>query len=176
MLPYVSAQLRNDYTIFANNDESIMYPEIVETNNWQQTPNVVRLIYNTDDACVAAWARNETGSRASLSARGGREITYFEEVSDLGEDLSKANSLRELAEQTLLEKSSDVEYVTFSHAYRPLTVFDPVQVNYADMEWQGNIDDISIDLSPSMKTQTKVKRVMTAEIEYTSGAQNYRGL
>ena len=176
MLPYVSAQLRNDYTIFANNDESIMYPEIVETNNWQQTPNVVRLIYNTDDACVAAWARNEAGSRASLSARGGREITYFEEVSDLGEDLSKANSLRELAEQTLLEKSSDVEYVTFSHAYRPLTVFDPVQVNYADMEWQGNIDDISIDLSPSMKTQTKVKRVMTAEIEYTSGAQNYRGL
>ena len=64
MLSYATAQQRTDYAIFANNDESIMYPEIVETNDWQQTPNVVRLIYNTDDACVAAWARNETGSRA----------------------------------------------------------------------------------------------------------------
>lgn len=175
MLPYIATQGRTDYEIFANNDESIMYPEIVETNNWQSTPNVVRLIYNTDDACVAAWARNETGSRASLDARGGREITYFEEISDLGEGLSKANSLRELAEQTLLEQSSDVEFVTFEHAYKPLTVYDPVQVNYAEMEWQGNVDDISIDLSPSMKTQTKVKRILAAEIEYTSGAQSYRG-
>ena len=176
MLSYASSQQRADYTVFANNDESIMYPEIQETNNWQETPNVVRLIYNTDDACVAAWARNETGSRASLDARGGREITYFEEISDLGEGVSKANSLRELAEKTLLEESSDIEYVTFSHAYKPLKVYDPVKVNYADMEWTGNVDDISVDLSPATKTQTKVKRIMAADIEYTSGAQSYRGL
>lgn len=176
MMSYASSQQRMDYTVFANNDESIMYPEIQETNNWQETPNVVRLIYNTDDACVAAWARNETGSRASLDARGGREITYFEEISDLGEGVSKANSLRELAEKTLLEESSDIEYVTFSHAYKPLKVYDPVKVNYADMEWTGNVDDISVDLSPATKTQTKVKRIMAADIEYTSGAQSYRGL
>lgn len=176
MLSYATAQQRTDYAIFANNDESIMYPEIVETNNWQQTPNVVRLIYNTDDACVAAWARNETGSRASLDARAGREITYFEEISDLGEGVSKANSLRELAEKTLLEESSDIEYVTFEHAYKPLVVFDPVKVNYADMEWTGNVDNISVDLSPATKTQTKVKRIMSAEIEMTSGAQSYRGV
>ena len=174
ILPYAATQQRMDYTIFTNDDESIMYPEIKEENNWQSTPNVVRLIYNTDDACVAAWARNETGSRASLDARGGREITYFEEISDLGEGLSKANSLRELAEKTLLEQSSDIEYVTFEHAYIPLLVFDPIQVNYADMEWQGNADNISIDLAPSMKTQTKVKRIKAADIEYTSGAQSYR--
>ena len=176
MLSYATAQQRADYTVFANNDESIMYPEIQETNDWQTTPNVVRLIYNTDDACVAAWARNETGSRASLDARAGREITYFEEISDLGEGVSKANSLRELAEQTLLEMSSDIEYVTFSHAYKPLSVFDPVKVNYADMEWTGNVDDISVDLSPATKTQTKVKRIMAADIEMTSGAQSYRGI
>ena len=128
------------------------------------------------DACVAAWARNETGSRASLDARGGREITYFEEISDLGEGVSKANSLRELAEKTLLEESSDIEYVTFSHAYKPLKVYDPVKVNYADMEWTGNVDDISVDLSPATKTQTKVKRIMAADIEMTSGAQSYRGI
>lgn len=174
ILPYAATQQRIDYTIFTNDDESIMYPEIKEENNWQSTPNVVRLIYNTDDACVAAWARNETGSRASLDARGGREITYFEEISDLGEGLSKANSLRELAEKTLLEQSSDIEYVTFEHAYKPLLVFDPIQVNYADMEWQGNADNISVNLSPSMKTQTKVKRIKAADIEYTSGAQSYR--
>ena len=66
--------------------------------------------------------------------------------------------------------------MTFSHAYKPLTVYDPVKVNYADMEWTGNVDDISVDLSPATKTQTKVKRIMAADIEYTSGAQSYRGL
>ena len=70
-------------TIFANDDQSIMYPEVMRTNDWQKTPNVVRLIYNTEDACIAAFAQNNAGSRASLAARGGREITHFEEVSDL---------------------------------------------------------------------------------------------
>ena len=174
MLSYAASQQRTDYTVFANDDESIMYPEIEQNNDWQSTPNVVRLIYNTDDACISAWAANNTGSRASIDARGGREITYFDEVSDLGEGVSKANSLRELAEQTLLEKSSDIEYVTFEHAYVPLKVFDPVRVIYSDMEWAGNVDNISIDLSPATKTQTKVKRIMAADIEYTSGAESYR--
>ena len=174
LLSYASAQQRKDYIVFANDENSIMYPKLQEANDWQQTPNVVRLIYNTDDACIVAWASNNTGSRASLDARGGREITYFEETGELS-GLSKANTLKEKAEEMLLEKSCDIEYVTFEHAYKPLTIFDPVRIIYSEMEWEGNVDNISIDLAPSTKAQTKIKRVLYENIEVSSGATTYRG-
>ena len=161
-------------TIFANDDQSIMYPEVMRTNDWQKTPNVVRLIYNTEDACIAAFAQNNAGSRASLAARGGREITYFEEVSDLS-GTSKANTLKEIAEQALRELSSDIEYVKFEHAYVPLAIFDPVQIQYSQMQWAGTVDNMSINLSPATKTQTRIKRVLTENIEIHSGSVIYRG-
>lgn len=174
LLSYATAQQRTDYAVFANNDESIMYPKIEEENEWQTSPNVVRLIYNTDDACIAAWAENVSGSRASLEERGGREVTFFEEVSELS-GTSKANALKELAEQELLQQSCDTEYVRFEHAYKPISIYDPVKIMYSDMEWTGNAENISIELSPAAKTQTRVKRVLINDIEVRSGAEVYRG-
>lgn len=174
MRSFASVLTNTDYTVFANDSQSIMYPEIEQKNDWTKTPNVVRLLYNTEDACIEAYARNVTGSRASLDARGGREITYFEEVAELGEGTSKANALKEMAEQELLEMSSDIEYVTFNHAYVPFLLYDPVKVKYSDLEWIGNADNISIDLSPSTKTQTRVKRTLAESIEIVSGAETYR--
>lgn len=171
---YAASQQRKDYTVFANNDQSIMYPEIEASNDWQTSPNVVRLVYNTDEACIAAFAKNVAGSRVSLEARKGREITYFEEVSDIA-GVSKANTLKETAEQKLLELSSDVEYVKFEHAYVPIMIYDPVRILYSDMEWAGNADNIVIELAPSTKTLTKVKRILTEDIEINSGAEVYRG-
>ena len=171
---YASAQQRRNYIVFANNDESIMYPQVEEQNDWQSTPNVVRLIYNTDDACIAASAENTTGSRASLDMRGGREITYFEEVSDLS-GTSKANTLKEMAEQQLIALSCDVEYVKFEHAFIPLAIYDPVKICYAEREWIGNVDNIHIDLAASTKTQTRIKRVLAENIEIVSSATVFRG-
>ena len=159
--------------VFANNDRSIMYPQVLRTNDWQKTPNVVRLIYNSDEACIAAFAKNVSGSRASLSARGGREITYFEEISDLS-GTSRTNALKELAEKELRERSADIEYVRFEHAYVPVGIFDPVEIHYADLAWSGTADNITVDLSPSTKTQTRIRRILTEDIEVSSGAAVYR--
>lgn len=158
---------------FENNDESIMFPEIDEANDWQNTPNVVRLLYNLDDACIAAYAKNVSGSRASLDARGGREITYFEEVSDLGEG-SKVQILNNLAIEFLKELSADIEYVTFRHAYVPITIFDPISIKYSNYEWEGNVDNIRINLSPSTETQTRIKRVLSQDIIIESGTEVLR--
>lgn len=174
LMSYASAQQRTDYTVFANNDDSIMYPQLEEENEWQTSPNVVRLIYNTDDACIVAYAENVSGSRASLEERGGREITYFEEVSELA-GTSKANTLKERAEQELLQQSCDTEYVRFEHAYKPVKVYDPIRIMYSGMEWTGNVDNMSISLSPAAKTQTRVKRVLINDIEVRSGAEVFRG-
>lgn len=178
---YGTIQLVSNQTIqnqdikqsFVNNERSIMYPEIEEANDWQETPNVVRLLYNTDDACIVAEAANLTGSRASLDARGNREKTHFEEVSDVG-DGSKVDLLKKLAEDTLKELSCDVEYVTFPHAYVPVNLLDLIEIKYSGMSWSGFADNISINLSTATKTQTKIKRTVYEDVIIESGAEVYR--
>lgn len=173
--PYRDTELRSDSIIFRNDDRSIMYPEIEETNNIANIPNVVRLLYNTDIACIRAEARNVTGSRASLDARGGREKTYFEEIGELSAEGGRLASLMDLSEQKLREESCDVEYVTFSHAYVPVYIYDPVTVYYSDREWTGNADNISINLAPATKTQMKIKRVLYDEIVVEKSGAVIRG-
>lgn len=160
--------------IFQNDDKSIMLPEIVQKNDWQSTPNVVRMLYNIDDACIEAWAKNVSGSKASLTNRGNREITYYEEIGELGAG-NKANSLKMLAENKLLELSADIEYVTFGHAYVPISIYDLIEIRYADYEWTGTIDNMSINLAPSTECQTQIKRTMAQEISIQSQAIVLRG-
>jgi len=160
--------------MFYNDEQSIMYPEVEEANDWQETPNVVRLFYNTDDSCIVAEASNATGSRASLDSRGNREKTYYEEVSDIGEG-SELELLKNLAETTLMEQSCDVEYVTMSHAYVPINILDLIVIKYSEMEWSGIADNISISLEPATKTQTKIKKTLYENISISSSATIYRG-
>lgn len=156
--PYTDTVNQSDAVVFTNDDNSIMYPDVNVANDWQSTPNVVRLLYNTDKACIIAEARNESGSRASLDARGGREQTYYEETSELPEGANRLTSLVDLAESKLKTLSCDVEYVTISHAYRPLVPYQLVTVNYSNMTWNGTLDTLSIDLAPATKCQSKIKR------------------
>lgn len=172
--PYDQTERRDDAAVFVNDENSIMYPEIETANDWQQTPNVVRLLYNTDQACIAAEAKNISGSRASLDARGGREQTYFEEIGELDDNADKRAQLADRAESTLRELSCDVEYVTMKHAYIPLYPYEPVTIMYSDMEWTGNVENMQIELSPAMVTQTKIKRTLYDSIEVQKSSQVLR--
>lgn len=173
--PYENMQRQDGSVVFANDEQSIMYPEVEADNDWQTTPNVVKLLYNTDTACVVAQAKNINGSKASLANRGNREITYYEETSEIDTDGSVLTNLINLAETTLREQSSDIEYVIFSHAYMPIQPYDPITVQYSDLEWTGNADNVSIELSPSTKTQTKVKRVLYDVITVEKSGEILRG-
>ena len=172
--PYTDTINQSAAVTFKNDDNSIMYPELNVANDWANTPNVVRLLYNTDQACISAEARNESGSRASLDARGGREQTYYEETSELPDNAAKITSLVDLAESKLRELSCDIEYVTISHAYRPLTLYELVQVNYSNMTWSGTLDTLSISLTPATKCQSKIKRELYDNILVTKSGQILR--
>lgn len=161
--------------VFENNANSIMYPQIEEENEWQKTPNVVKMFYNTDLACIYAEARNTTGSRVSLDARGNREQTFYEEIGELPEDASKVRSLVDLAEAKLRELSCDIEYVKFEHAYVPMQPYQAITVNYSDLSWSGIIDNTSIDLAPSTKAQTKLKRELYSDIVVQKEGRVLRG-
>lgn len=161
--PKVEISQNDSVWTFENDDQSIMYPELSQENNWYEVPNVIRLLFNTDAACAVAEAKNVRGARTSLEANGNREITKFEEVSELGKGKVLTN-LVNLAEDKLLEESCDTEYVTFSHAWVPIYIYDVVTVNYSTKSWTGFVDNMSITLSPSTKTQTKIRRDLYDDI------------
>lgn len=159
---------------FINNNQSIMYPEVENSNNYAETPNVVKLFFNTDTYSALATASNISGSRASLTNRGNREYTYVESVSNVGNgNISKL--LRKRAEEVLKNKSADIEFVKWQHAYIPMKLNDTININYGDFIWSGYMDNYSIDLSPSVKTTSKAKRELSQAITIESSVQIFRG-
>lgn len=162
-----------DLIEFKNDDNSIMYPQLSADNAWMSTPNVVKIFYNTDTVCILAEAKNISGSRASLLNRGNRELSYVENISNVGNG-SLRNLLKQKAESVLKDKSSDIEIVKFEHAWIPMKLYDTVRINYGDMSWEGSLDNFSIELSPSVKTTSKVKRVLAQDIIISSSVTVYR--
>ena len=150
-----------------------MYPELVIENDWQEIPNVFKLYYSTDELALHAEARNITGSKASLDARGGHELSEVASVSELtGDDSAeKLANLKSMAETKLLNNSQEIERVELSHPYIPLMANDAVSVKYTDRTWSGNVQNIKIALEPATKCDTVLRRFVPASITVeTTGA------
>ncbi|MBQ9621255.1 MAG: hypothetical protein IJR41_04895 [Atopobiaceae bacterium] len=165
--PYVAPEDRPLAASFANDDDSIMYPEVSVENDWQSTPNVVRAYYEDEACALCAVSKNLSGSLASLANRGGRELTRYESVAELegGTTSEKLASLEAIAERVLTDNSSDIERVTLSHPYIPLNPSDPVRIDYADRTWQGSVQNIGIALVPSTKCDTQTRRISTSSMQ-----------
>lgn len=158
---------------FEDDDHSIMYPEVSTENDWQSTPNVVRAYYETDECAIWATASNVSGSKASLDNRGNRELTLYESVSELdGEDAAaKLANLQTFATNKLLDNSGEIERVSLSHPYVPLTPNDAITVKYGDFDWTGNVTNLRINLMPSTKCDTETRRLVapTVTVEVDGG-------
>ena len=169
---YIDPSERTTVATFADDANSIMYPDVSIENDWQEIPNVYRLYYSKDDVAIHAEARNVSGSKASLDARGGRELVEVESVSELsGADSSAmAANLEEKAATKLLNNSQEIERVELSHPYIPLVANDAVKIQYANRNWAGNVQNIRIDLAPSTKCDTTLRRFVPASITVTTSS------
>lgn len=163
--PLLKPEQDPDPIVFRNDKRSIMYPELDEENDWQTRSNVVKMIYNTDKAWALATAKNVRGSRMSLESVSGREITYVNDVSDVDTNKNILQQLMTKAEAELREQANETETVTFSHAYIPMELKKAVKIEYSDMTWLGAVENISIDLNPATKTQTKISKTIENAIE-----------
>lgn len=158
---------------FANDDNSIMYPQVVEENDWQSTPNVVRTYYEDDTVAMSAFAMNLRGSKASLESRGNRELTLTETVSELAGNTNseKLANLISYTEKKLLDNSNEIEHVTLYHPYIPLLPNHAVSIDYAGKRWTGNVTNMKIELSPSTKCTTEIRRFVDNEITTDTGGR-----
>lgn len=153
---------------FRDDERSIMLAEVTQENDWQATPNVARLNYESDDESLFAVAYNRSGNRASLDARGGRELTFAETVTEL-EGATQADriaALKEMAKQRLLDQSTEIEKATLTHAL--IENMGPnvaVAIEYSGKRWSGNIVNMDISLEASTPCTTKLRRFISAALE-----------
>lgn len=163
---YVPPDERTPVAEFVDDDESILYPTVTVENDWQSIPNVCKMYYSTDELALSAEARNAKGSNASLYARGGRELSMTESVTELAGDDSEEmlGNLIEMAAQRLMDNSQEIERVEISHPYVPLIANDAVKVSYMDRSWNGNVQNMHIELSPSTRCDTTIRRFVPAAI------------
>ena len=165
MTPYVEPLERPISITLADDETSILYPELSKRSDYSDTPNVVRLIYETDaETLVASAANVDPDSRASLSVRK-YEVTCSESVSELpGETASaRLESLKALAKQKLVDKSSGIEYVDGKCQYCDgLEPNNAVRIDYvrAGIDWSGAITNVGVKLELGMPADFSARRFL----------------
>ena len=171
MVPYVDPESRAITATFRDDEHSIMRPEVEMANDWMDTPNVVRVYYETDDECLAASASLTSGARASLAGRGGREVTYVEQVDELtgATQADRIAALKAYARQRLVDQSAEIEKVTLTHAYFDgIVPNSAIAIEYSEMSWRGNVTNMHVTLSPSTQCQTSLRRFVSNSLTITT--------
>lgn len=168
---YVEPTKRIPVWTFANDGESIMYPDVERTHDWADTPNVARLSYESETECLTASASNvDPLSAVSLPRRGNRETTYYEAVVELSGATQgdRLNNLIDMAKRRLVSQSADIEYVNISHAYVPVDMGDAIAVDYSDVSWSGTAVGLSINLKPGTRADLRVRSYTAAQMQITA--------
>lgn len=154
---------------FRDDSQSIMLPEVKTSNDYQDTPNVVRLRHTSQDVTVWAAAYNiDPESKASTVSRG-YENTYEEEISELegSTPAEKLANLKALALQRLVDKSSEIEKVEMTHCWLPINTNDAIGIDYrmADIEWKGAVTNAKIELAVSIPCQLSLRNFVRRNLK-----------
>lgn len=167
LAPYVEPTARTPRWAFSPGDRSIVVPGVPVTTDWRDAPNVCCLSYAGDAEAIWARAANvDPSHKASLPSRGGREVTYVEEVGELAGATAaqRLDALKALARRRLVERSAEIEYAEVSHPWVPLWDGDACSIDYAGNSWTGTASNVSVTLGGSMATKTKIRRCVPAGI------------
>lgn len=154
---------------FRDDEQSIMLPEVKTSNDYQDTPNVVKLRHTSQYVTVWAAAYNiDPESKASTVSRG-YENTYEEEVSEL-EGSTPAEmlaNLKALALQRLVDKSSEIEKVEMTHCWLPINTNDAIGIDYrmADIGWKGAVTNAKIELAVSIPCQLSLRNFVRRNLK-----------
>ena len=171
MAPYVEPTAREPSWLFDDGKRSIMLPEVVVTDNTEDTVNAVRLTYQTEEESLWASAvNNDRNSEASIACKG-YEVTYTETVNELSGDTKEERlaNLKAKARQMLLDKSSGVEHVKWKHPWVPLIPNDAAGIDYlmASLNWRGAIASQEIEIGDHCEVESDARRFIRSGFEIT---------
>lgn len=171
MAPYVEPTAREPSWLFDDGERSIMLPEVVVTDNTEDTVNAVRLTYQTEEESLwAAAINNDRNSEASIVCKG-YEVTHNETVSELAGDTKaeRQENLKAKARTMLMDKSSGVEHVKWRHPWVPLAPNDAAGIDYlmASLNWRGAITSQEIDIGDHCEVESDARRFIRSGFEIT---------
>lgn len=121
---------------FDDSNSSILYPEISMDYDLYGIPNVVEVIYSSDDRCYYSRVVNDDSNSPTSTVSRGREIIHR-----VTEPILYGNPTDEQVNEyavRLLRSLSSIEYtVNYSHGYCPVKIGDCVRLNYSKAGLNG---------------------------------------
>lgn len=121
---------------FDDSNSSILYPEINMDYDLYGIPNVVEVIYSSDDRCYYSRVVNDDSNSPTSTVSRGREIIHR-----VTEPILFGNPTDEQVNEyavRLLRSLSSIEYtVNYSHGYCPVKIGDCVRLNYSKAGLNG---------------------------------------
>ena len=121
---------------FDDSNSSILYPEINMDYDLCGIPNVVEVIYSSDDRCYYSRVVNDDSNSPTSTVSRGREIIHR-----VTEPILYGNPTDEQVNEyavRLLRSLSSIEYtVNYSHGYCPVKIGDCVRLNYSKAGLNG---------------------------------------
>lgn len=140
--------------VFEEGQASIVEDDPEIEHDWEEVCNVV-LVYceNADDSVLRAVAVNDSPTdRMSTLFRG--EVTRVESM----RDAESQQVVDDKALSLLAEEKSKLEAVTIRHAFRPMGLFDPVDVKVGSVNGIYTVQSMDFSLDPGLITQSRVRR------------------
>lgn len=121
---------------FDDSNSSILYPEINMDYDLYGIPNVVEVIYSSNDRCYYSRVVNDDSNSPTSTVSRGREIIHR-----VTEPILFGNPTDEQVNEyavRLLRSLSSIEYtVNYSHGYCPVKIGDCVRLNYSKAGLNG---------------------------------------
>ena len=115
---------------FDDKNSSILYPDFSETHDLYGIPNVVEVLYSSDEGYYYSRVVNDDPNSPISTVNRGREVTHRVTNPDLSGNPAQGQ-IDEYAKQ-LLRELSTLEYtVTFTHGYVPVRLGDCVRLDYS---------------------------------------------
>lgn len=120
---------------FDDGNSSILHPDFSMSHDLYGIPNVVEVIYSTDEAKYYSRVVNDDPNSPISTVNRGREITHRVTNPDLG-GIPTQDQIDQYAKQTLRDLSTLEYTVTYTHGYCPVRIGDCVRLDYkrADIE------------------------------------------
>lgn len=151
------ASLRPVWT-YTDDNSSILYPNISDERDLYNIPNVVEVIYSTNEGYMFSRVENnDTDSPVSIVNRGWTK-TYRDTNPNFG-GLPTQAQIDEYAVQLLRNLSCLEHKITYSHGYCPVKVGDCVILNYRKAKFNGIKAKV---ISQTIKCETSCKVEETA--------------
>ena len=115
--------------IYTDDNSSILHPAVSLDNDLYGIPNIVEVIYSTDEYYIYSKVKNTDSDSPISIVNRGREVIHRVTDPDISGTPSQGK-VDKYAEDLLKEMSSLQYSITYTHGYCPVKVGDCVLLNY----------------------------------------------